>query len=351
MASSDHTFIASTCADRYLHSQLYSYNTILIQLTAVTHSSLTWPYISKMHPLRWILPALALLTAHLVAADSLPIRIISFNIRYATSSPMTNEKRWWTVLCPFNHDQCRNYHLCSTLGNYAYPVDTAVIGLQEVLSNQLSDVLNNLGSSWAHIGVARDDGATSGEYSPIIYNTNVLRVVYSETKWLSETPDKVSYGWGAGSRRIVTIGVFEHIATGKRFLHANTHLDNVSLQARVEGIKVVVSRIETVQAKYGPLAVTLTGDFNSEPTGTDAYSTLQGLDYVTDMWNTATRLGTNQLTYTGFDDVGNSRIDFIWYGPNDGSYYTVKQTEIVGNKVNGIYISDHRLVYGDLILN
>lgn len=301
-----------------------------------------------MQLLSWILPALA---AGVVVADSLPIRFFSFNIRYAATSRETNEKPWWSVLCLFDHDQCREYHLSSTLGDYAYPVETAVIGLQEVLNNQLNDVLDNLGSSWAHIGVGRDDGDTDGEYSPIIYNTNVLRVVYSETKWLSPTPDVVSYGWGAGSRRIVTIGVFEHIATGKRFLHANTHLDNVSQEARIQGIKVVVSRMEAVQATYGPLAVTLTGDFNSDPTGTDAYSTLAGLDYVTDLWDTATHLGTNQLTYTGFSDTGVSRIDFIWYGPNDESYYTPIQTEIVGNKVDGVYISDHRMVVGDLVLN
>lgn len=294
-----------------------------------------------------------MLAARAVVADSLPIRVISFNIRYATSSLESNEKAWWSILCPFDHDQCRDYHLCSTLGNYAYPVDTAVLGLQEVLHNQLSDVLGNLGASWAHIGVGRDDGDTGGEYSPILYDTDVLGVVYSETKWLSPTPDEVSYGWGAGSRRIVTIGVFEHTATGKRFLHANTHLDNVSQEARVEGIKVVVAQMEAVQATYGPdLPVTLTGDFNSDPSGTtDAYATLLGLDYVTDLWTTATHLGTNQLTYTGFTDTGLSRIDFIWYGPNDRSYYTANQTEIVGNNVNGVYISDHRMVVGDLVLS
>jgi endonuclease/exonuclease/phosphatase family metal-dependent hydrolase len=121
----------------------------------------------------------------------------------------------------------------------------------------------------------------------------------------------MSVGWGAGSRRVVTIGVFEDKATGKRFLHANTHLDNVSSQARSEGIKVIVARIEAVQALYGPLAVTLTGDFNSDPNG-DAYTTLQGLGYLTEVWNSgATRLGTNQLTYTGFTDAGSSRIDFV----------------------------------------
>lgn len=225
-----------------------------------------------------------------------------------------------------------------------------MIGLQEVLSNQLKDVLGNLGDKWAHIGVGRDDGDDEGEFSPIIYRKDVLAVVFSETKWLSPTPDVVSFGWGAGSRRIVTLGVFEHAATGKRFIHANTHLDNVSNEARVEGIKVVVSRIQAAQAAYGPLGVTLTGDFNSDP-NEDAYKELVGLDYVTDLWDTATHLGTNDLTYTGFSDTGISRIDFIWYGPNGDGLYTPLQTEIVDNKVNGIYISDHRLVYGDLVLN
>lgn len=299
-----------------------------------------------MHFCNWLLPILA---ARTIIAASLPLRVVSFNIRYATSSTDTNEKPWWSLVCLADHNQCREFHLSSTLGNYVTGVDTAVVGLQEALDNQLTDVKNNLGSTWAHVGVARDDGAKSGEYSPILYDRDVLTVVYSVTKWLSPTPDEVSYGWGAGSRRIVTIGVFEHTATGKRFIHANTHLDNVSDEARVEGIKVVVAQIKAVQAAYGPLGVTLTGDFNSDPNG-NAYQTLVGLDYVTDSWNTATHLGTNQLTYTGFTDTGISKIDFVWYGPNSNALYTASDTEIVGNKVNEIYISDHRMVYSDLVL-
>lgn len=300
-----------------------------------------------MHFRKLLLPLAA---SPAIFAQSLPVRIVSFNIRYAASSREDNEKPWWSLSCLIDHNQCREFHLSSTIGNCVAGIDTAVIGLQEALDNQLSDVLNNLGDSWASIGVARDDGNSDGEYNPILYNADVLNVVFTETKWLSPTPDEVSYGWGAGSRRIVTIGVFEHKATGKRFIHANTHLDNVSSQARTEGIKVVVAQIEAVQALYGPLGLTLTGDFNSEPNG-DAYQTLSDLDYVTDSWNTATHLGTNQLTYTGFTDTGISKIDFVWYGPNSESFYSPSQTEILSNKVEGIYTSDHRLIYTDLTLN
>jgi endonuclease/exonuclease/phosphatase family metal-dependent hydrolase len=292
------------------------------------------------------------LFAHAALAVTLPLRIVSFNIRYDTSSLEDNEKSWWTLLCPIWNTMCREYESRAALSAIATgaPTGAAVLfGLQEVLDNQLSDIKSGLGPAWAHIGVARDDGAQSGEYSPILYDTSTLRVVYSETKWLSPTPDTVSYGWGAGSRRIVTVGVFEHLASGKRFVHANTHLDNVSAQARTEGIQVVVARIQAVQATYGPLGVTLTGDFNSAAGG-DAYETLVGLDYVEDLWNLAPHIGTNQLTYTGFTTTGISRIDFVWVGPIGGGYYSDDKIEIVTNVRDDVIFSDHRPVVGDLTL-
>ncbi|KAL3421003.1 endonuclease/Exonuclease/phosphatase [Phlyctema vagabunda] len=297
--------------------------------------------------------ARSLLAAEVAVAVSLPLRIVSFNIRYAATSLETNEKPWWDLFCGVSPDRCRSPHVVDVLKTTAAGAPTSaatLFGLQEVLDNQLSDVKSGLGSNWAHIGFGRDDGKKSGEYSPILYRTDVLSLVYSEMKWLSPTPDVVSFGWGAGSRRVVTIGVFQHIATGKRFIHANTHLDNVSSQARSEGIKVVVARIEAVRALYGSLGVTLTGDFNSDPNG-DAYQTLQGLGYLTEIWNSgAQRVGTNQLTYTGFTATGISRIDFVWLGPTAEKLYSAQQFTILNNNVDGLFISDHRPVVADVTL-
>lgn len=308
-----------------------------------------------MHFHTLLLPALAVPT---ILAVSLPLRVISFNIRYAASSLEKNEKPWWSVACPLSHNLCRDFHLSTTLGNAAVPptgTDGAVVvGLQEVLDNQLSDILDNLGGGWRHVGVGRDDGAKKGEYNPILYDSGAFTLVHDVTKWLSETPDVAgSLGWDGGSKRIVTIAVLEHKATGRRFVAANTHLDNASGTARVEGIKVAVAAVEAVRAEYAgtgePLGVTLTGDFNAAPGG-DAYQTLVGLDYLTDSWETAKRLGTNQLTYTTFSDTGLSKIDYVWYGPNSESLFTADSTEILNNKVDGIYVSDHRLIYADLTL-
>ncbi|KAF5497570.1 hypothetical protein CGCS363_v007905 [Colletotrichum siamense] len=297
-----------------------------------------------------------LLLAEAAIAQGLSIRVVSFNIRYDAGSRESGEKPWWDLLCPIWKSRCRQPHVIDALKNAASAAPTdavTVIGLQEVLDNQLNDIQSGLGSGWAHVGVGRDDGKKSGEYSPIFYRSDPLKLVYSEVKWLSPTPDQVSYGWGAGSRRIVTIAVFEHIATGKKFIHANTHLDNVSSEARSEGIKVVVSKIQAVQTTYGPLGVSLAGDFNSDPNG-DAYKTLTATGYMEELYNMATpdqRAGTNQLTYTTFDTSNQgSRIDFIWLGPKDAKKYSVQKYEIYDNNVDGMLISDHRPVVGDVTL-
>ena len=286
-------------------------------------------------------------------AASLPVRVASFNVRYAATSLGTNEKPWTSSACAASPLVCRKPHAIKHLSQIAANApDKAltVFGMQEVLDSQLTDILKGLGSDWKHIGVGRDNGAKSGEYSPILYRSSVLTVMFSETKWLSPTPDVVSFGWGAGSRRVVTIGVFKHTATGKQFIHANTHLDNASAQARSEGIKVVVARIKAVQAKYGPLAVMLTGDFNSDPSG-EAYKALVEMKYLEDMWSVATHSGKNQGTFSGFAAAAGSRIDYVWLGATNATRpYTAQKVEIMDNVSDGIIFSDHRSVVGDITL-
>ncbi|KAK1674890.1 endonuclease/Exonuclease/phosphatase [Colletotrichum godetiae] len=297
-----------------------------------------------------------IILARVALAQGLPIRVASFNIRYDAGSRESGEKPWWDLLCGISKDRCRQPHVIDaikSIGTNAPSGAVTVIGLQEVLDNQLNDIQNGLGSGWAHVGVARDDGKKSGEYNPIFYRTGALKLLHEETKWLSPTPDTVSSGWGAGSKRIVTIAVFEHTASGKKFIHANTHLDNVSSQARSEGIKVAVSKIQAVQTTYGPLGVSLTGDFNSDPNG-DGYKALTGTGFVDELYNLATpeqRIGPNQLTYTTFDTTKQgSRIDFVWLGPKDAKKYSVQRYEIQNSLVNGMLISDHRPVVGDVTL-
>lgn len=216
--------------------------------------------------------------------------------------------------------------------------------------------MDALGSSWAYVGVGRDDGGSKGEYNPIIYRSDIFTLVHSETKWLSETPDTAgSKSWGSGSNRIVTTAVFDHKATGRRFLHANTHLDNASGSARANQVGVAADLVRAVDAAQGGpgLPTTLTGDFNAGSSDA-AYTTLVGDKWVQDVHGLATdSQKVNDLaTFTGFKNEYNSRIDYVWVGPQTGalSSYKVEQYDVIDNLKDGVMISDHRLVVVDMTL-
>lgn len=128
--------------------------------------------------------------SHASESQELPIRILTHNIRYATTSPFPGEELW----------KVRAPHEIAALRFHTLYNPSSFICLQEVLSNQLSDILNGLncspvsGSSpipqpsdsvsrttnpssakdnfkndsdpeWSYIGVGRDDGHTAGECS------------------------------------------------------------------------------------------------------------------------------------------------------------------------------------------
>lgn len=275
-------------------------------------------------------------------------RSISFNIRYAASA--STYERPWSVRGPLVIAQLKNSTNAAT-ASHSIPI----IGLQEVLHQQLLDIKAGLGSSWAHLGTGRDDGKQAGEYVPLLYQPSVLRLVGSSQKWLSPTPDVPSFWPGAGSRRYVIVAVFEVITTGRRIVVANTHLDNASQTARVEGVKVALKTIGDVSKQYGGgLPVLLTGDFNSVPGTGDAYGTAVSNGLLTDLHTLAApaqRFGP-EGTFSGFEPgkEPNNRIDFIWLGPNATSTWAVRRYEVLGNVVGGVYISDHRAVQGDVTL-
>ncbi|TLD16222.1 uncharacterized protein PgNI_02087 [Pyricularia grisea] len=282
-------------------------------------------------------------------AKTLSLRVTSFNIRYdAGKTRREKDEKPWSDREPV---------LVKTMADIAAKPATsgapAIFGLQEVLSTQLSDIKKGMGADWDHVGVGREDGKSEGEFSPIVYNTKDLKVVTSATKWLTETPDKPSKAAGAGSSRIVTMAVFEHISTKKRFLHANTHLDNVSPEARIAGIKVAVAQIQAMLKAQGEdLPVSLTGDFNAVA-GSDAPKALADMNFVKDVHDVATaaQRSGEELTYTAFEQgKGRGRIDFVWIGPNSNSPYTVQKYEVRANYVDNLFMSDHRAVVADITM-
>lgn len=272
----------------------------------------------------------------------LPLRIATYNIRQAVSVTGPGEESW-AVRSPLLVGVVKD------IAASAPPGAVTIIGMQEVVHDQLLDIKAGLGPSWAHVGVARDDGFESGEYCPILYPVDLLRVLHEETIWLSETSDRPSKGWDAAYTRISTIAVFEHKETGVRWIAANTHLDNEGPVARAQGVKFITSRIRHLQSSWGPLGVSLTGDFNCPPGG-EAYETLAADGFFEELSNvkSCTKTGPYE-TYTGFTPkTPKTRIDYVWLGPKDRPVWNADKYSVFDNIVNGIYASDHRAVVGDI---
>jgi endonuclease/exonuclease/phosphatase family metal-dependent hydrolase len=272
------------------------------------------------------------------------LRIITRNIRYATKSPFQGEETW-PIRCP---------RLCSELIFNSTNIPATFICLQEVLHSQLMEVMkcmNAIEEDWDYIGVGRDDGKTGGEYSPVIYRKSVWKLLEWRTVWLSETPTKPSKGWDAASIRIVTIGAFEHLNSGKTILAMSTHFDDQGVKSREESAKLILKTIREEAKARVFAAVLLGGDFNSPPND-GAYKVMTGTDSLMKdicLVVPKERRYGNELTFTSFGHVDNTpaRIDFIFARKGDNIKYLTYA--VLANRFDdGVYSSDHRACVADL---
>ncbi|KAL8403403.1 hypothetical protein RB594_008601 [Gaeumannomyces avenae] len=288
--------------------------------------------------------------------NALNIKAMSFNIRYAEKNLKGNEKPWGKADCG---DSCRAPGVIGSIAGADKAASAGggalLPGLQEVLDDQRKDILTALGSQWASVGTGREDGKAEGEFSPILYRTDVWNLIVERTRWLSETPNKPSKSFGAGSTRIVTMAILEHKATRKRVLRANCHLDNVSSEAREKGVAIAVDQIKQLQAEQANpkamLPIMLTGDFNADASDV-AYQNMVKIGLLEDAYNMVDAKARKGEfgTYTSFENNGKARIDFVWLGPLPAKPFKVTAYEAINNVKGPVMFSDHRPVVADTTL-
>ena len=246
----------------------------------------------------------------------------TFNIRY--DNPADSLNNW-----QFRKD---------TVTRFIQAQDMDIVGMQEVLHNQLEDLLQRL-PGYKVIGVGRDDGKTQGEYAPLLYKEERFEVLDSNTFWLSQYPDSVGFiGWDGACTRIATWAKMKDKQTGKVFMAVNTHFDHVGVTARRESALLIIKKIKEI---VGDRPAVLTGDFNVNE-ASEAYRTLTTNPFVLKdaMKIAGKRTGVD---YT-FHDFGRyamdqrEKIDFIFVTPQ----INVLNTEIAQNpETKTGYLSDH----------
>ncbi|TPX08742.1 uncharacterized protein E0L32_009804 [Thyridium curvatum] len=279
------------------------------------------------------------------AQEQIPLRLITLNIRYATTSPAAEEKPW----------EIRRPKLCSQLSFVTQGHDNAFVCLQEVLHAQLVDIQESLGSSWASIGRGRDDGVAAGEFSPIFYQPSKWQCERQRMYWLSETPDKPSRGWDADLNRVVTVGIFRSQLSAARVIVMSTHFDHRGTKARIESAKLILDIAEMWTQEYGNTPVFLGGDLNSTPDD-GGYRTItsppRGMADISELVSSERKYGNHDITYTSFGEPNETpqRIDFLFV-KEAGSRSDFLTFGILANRFDDdIYLSDHRAVVADVSL-
>ncbi|KAK1760979.1 Endonuclease/exonuclease/phosphatase [Echria macrotheca] len=279
-------------------------------------------------------------------ATSVPIRLVSLNIRVDTPRLFPGEKPW-SVRCP---------KLCAQLDFITRGIDNVFLCLQEATQRQIDEINANLSTNWTYIGRGRDDGKKGGEFCPIFYRHNYWTCKWSETLWLSETPKQPSRSWDSSLNRIVTVGKFEHKQSGTHAIFMNTHLDHHGPIARLKSAQFLVDLANKGCAddyvrNIKLVPVFLAGDFNSTP-DSDVYKTLtapdSGLYDLSHRLGAERRYGHRDITYTSFGQEQCRRIDYL-FTTREPKNVIVMGFGVLPNVFDDkVYLTDHRPVVADI---
>lgn len=244
------------------------------------------------------------------------MRVMTFNLRFA--NPLDGDNRW----------EFRKDLVVETI--LAYRPD--LLGTQEGTVPQLEFLTERL-TEYLPLVEHRQVDPTC-QYPTIFYRRAAFQATDGGEFWLSETPrEHRSKSWDSAFPRMLTYGLFRETGRDLWFYFANTHLDHISAEARLQGSRMIR---EFLLSQGKP--VILVGDFN-EPPDAAVYTQLIGPDSpLMDTWRALHLQGDEAPTQHQFDGrPRGSRIDWILVTPP----FRVKEVQIITYNRQGRYPSDH----------
>jgi len=255
------------------------------------------------------------------ASASLPIKVMSFNIRYGTADD--GENAWPN----------RKYYLLQVIQS----TNPDILGVQEALDFQL-EVITQHFPHFKKSGAGRDDGRHAGEHSAILFDSTKFDLLQEETFWFSDTPHKAgSLSWDAHFPRICSWAELKDKQSSAHLFVFNNHWDHQSQTSRQNSAQMLLDKIS--QLKTDNIPVIIMGDFNA---GEDnpAFKTLLDNNVIKlrDSYRILHPTADSTGTFNGFKGKRDGdKIDAILVAPA----FSVLTADIIHSNYDGLYPSDH----------
>ena len=218
-----------------------------------------------------------------------------------------------------------------------YMPDT--IGIQEATPVWMNYLQENLGDTYAMVGLGRD-GGSSGEHSSILYNKHIFNLTGWGTKWLSATPDVVSRYPESMYNRIFTYAFLQRKVDKQMILVINTHLEYTTDAIRLKQLAIIQDFVDKHSNGY---PVYISGDYNADY-GSAACVKMEQYGYKNG--STAAKSFTG-ATFTNYG-AENRILDYIYFSKND---FTLNYYKVCNEYINGSWTSDHHPIYVRYQLN
>jgi endonuclease/exonuclease/phosphatase family metal-dependent hydrolase len=217
-----------------------------------------------------------------------------------------------------------------------------IFGTQEGLADQIADLAQM--AEFDHVGVGRDDGKQAGEHSAIYFRKSRFALLNKGDFWLSETPERPSFGWDARCcHRLVSWAKLRERTSGRSLFVFSVHFDHEGELARRASADLVLRKIAEIAR--GEAAICL-GDFNSTPETAQMQTMAHAMRdaFLVSATPPYGPLGTFNNFH--LDAPMKDRIDYIFVD----RHFEVRKYAVLSDSLDRRYPSDHHPVVARVVL-
>ena len=248
------------------------------------------------------------------------MKIVTFNMR-----------------CPWDTDGINSFmHRAGLIYDKINKEKPDIIGFQECTPKNM-EVMEKLFPEYTFHGTYRSENYW-GEGVFTAVRKELYRVVACEIFWISPTP------YVPGSRfpsqsdcpRICNVAEIRRREDNKMIRLFNIHLDHISEEARVDGMKCVLSKMAEYSARL-PMPTVILGDFNTEP-GSIPVEMCHGHGAPA-LFDVTADIAITNHDFGRLLETSPSKIDYILASAELAESYV--KTEAWDDEHHGIYLSDH----------